>query len=180
MFVINPFATVSSVSNLLTGNQLRESLRRWVTPPDPSANHNIACDIHHRGTAEWFFRCSILSLLWIYGKRTLFPLFPNRLLITVCVLSWLWQEHPLVRHRSASTRLKDFTLPSSSTIIQDVVTLREARSALMAYFYFDFRDLDKQHRRNLLPSLLIQLSGQSLLRHPLPPLFLVHKSRTIV
>ena len=32
---------------------------------------------------------------------------------------------------------------------------------MMAYFYFDFRDLDKQHRRNLLPSLLIQLSSQS-------------------
>ena len=31
----------------------------------------------------------------------------------------------------------------------------------MAYFYFDFRDLDKQHIRNLLPSLLIQLSAQS-------------------
>ena len=31
----------------------------------------------------------------------------------------------------------------------------------MAYFYFDFKDLDKQHRRNLLPSLLIQLSFQS-------------------
>jgi hypothetical protein len=31
----------------------------------------------------------------------------------------------------------------------------------MAYFYFDFRDRDKQHRRNLLPSILIQLSAQS-------------------
>ena len=31
----------------------------------------------------------------------------------------------------------------------------------MAYFYFDFSDLDKQHRRNLLPSILIQLSSQS-------------------
>jgi hypothetical protein len=31
----------------------------------------------------------------------------------------------------------------------------------MAYFYFDFRDLDKQHIQNLLPSLLIQLSAQS-------------------
>jgi hypothetical protein len=28
----------------------------------------------------------------------------------------------------------------------------------MAYFYFDFRDLNKQTRRNLLPSLLIQLA----------------------
>ena len=34
----------------------------------------------------------------------------------------------------------------------------------MAYFYFDFRDLDKQNRRNLLPSLLVQLSAQSSLR----------------
>ncbi|KAF8261137.1 hypothetical protein EI94DRAFT_1705763 [Lactarius quietus] len=48
-----------------------------------------------------------------------------------------------------------------STIIQDVACLREAGSALMAYFYFDFRDLDKHHRRNLLPSLLIQISAQS-------------------
>src|SRR6201996_1254934 len=31
----------------------------------------------------------------------------------------------------------------------------------MAYFYFDFRDLDKQNRRNLLPSLLVQLAAQS-------------------
>jgi len=31
----------------------------------------------------------------------------------------------------------------------------------MAYFYFDFRDVDKKHRRNLLPSLLIQLSSWS-------------------
>jgi hypothetical protein len=31
----------------------------------------------------------------------------------------------------------------------------------LAYFYFDFRDVDKQNLRNLLPSLLIQLSAQS-------------------
>ena len=33
----------------------------------------------------------------------------------------------------------------------------------MAYFYFDFRDVDKQRLSNLLPSLLIQLSARS---HP--------------
>ncbi|KAH9073482.1 hypothetical protein EDB83DRAFT_76113 [Lactarius deliciosus] len=113
-------------------NQLRESLRRWVTPPDPSTNHNIARDIYHGGTAEWFFQGSIFaewksagSLLWIYGK-------PGSGKSILC-----------------------------STVIQDILTLREAGSASMAYFYFDFRDLDKQHRRNLLPSLLIQLSAQS-------------------
>jgi hypothetical protein len=31
----------------------------------------------------------------------------------------------------------------------------------MAYFYFDFRDIDKQHWRDLVPSLLTQLSTQS-------------------
>ena len=31
----------------------------------------------------------------------------------------------------------------------------------MAYFYFDFRDVNKQRLRNLLPSLLIQLSARS-------------------
>ena len=31
----------------------------------------------------------------------------------------------------------------------------------MAYFYFDFRDADKQKLHNLLPSLLIQLSARS-------------------
>ena len=30
----------------------------------------------------------------------------------------------------------------------------------MAYFYFDFRDVNKKHRRNLLSSLLLQLSSQ--------------------
>ena len=83
MFVIY-FSTGTSVSNLITVTQLTESLRRWVTSPDPSTNHNIACDIHHEGTAEWFFRGSIFaewksngSLLWIYGKRKYFSLFPG-------------------------------------------------------------------------------------------------------
>ncbi len=49
----------------------------------------------------------------------------------------------------------------SSAIIQDIMPLRKAGLASLAYFYFDFRDLDKQNRRNLLPSLLVQLSAQS-------------------
>jgi len=85
MFVIGPIiAADSGVSKLLTGDQMREILRRWVTPPDPSTNHNIACSIHHSGTAEWFFRGNIFgewkstgSLLWIYGKRMLFACVPD-------------------------------------------------------------------------------------------------------
>jgi hypothetical protein len=50
---------------------------------------------------------------------------------------------------------------SSSTIIEDVKTVCNADQASMAYFYFDFRDINKQHWRDLVPSLLAQLSTQS-------------------
>ena len=59
------------------GSQLRQDLRRWLSPPDPSTNHNIACGARHEGTAEWFFQGSIFRewkstgyLLWVHGKRT--------------------------------------------------------------------------------------------------------------
>jgi hypothetical protein len=41
------------------------------------------------------------------------------------------------------------------------MALRDAGRASMAYFYFDFRDVDKQKLQNLLPSLLTQLSARS-------------------
>ena len=55
----------------------REKLEKWLSPPDPSTNHNIARKAHHKGTASWFFQGSIFKqwksspLLWIHGKRTL-------------------------------------------------------------------------------------------------------------
>ena len=39
--------------------------------------------------------------------------------------------------------------------------MRDAGKASLAYFYFDFRDVDKQKLHNLLPSFLIQLSAWS-------------------
>ena len=84
MFVFHPVASASDNPYVFAGDQLRESLRRWVTPPDPSTNHTIACGIQHDGSAQWFFRGSIFSewksnssLLWIYGKRRLFPIGPR-------------------------------------------------------------------------------------------------------
>jgi hypothetical protein len=49
----------------------------------------------------------------------------------------------------------------SSAVIQDIMALRETGSASISYFYCDFRDEDKQNRRNLLLSFLFQLSAQS-------------------
>lgn len=65
----------------------------------------------------------------------------------------------------------------SSTIIQDIIALRDNGLASIAYFYFDFRDTSKQSRRDLLLSLVIQLSARS---DPccdiLSRLYLVHDS----
>ena len=49
----------------------------------------------------------------------------------------------------------------SSTIIEDIQVMCDAGQASMAYFYFDFRDISKQHWRDLVPSLLTQLSARS-------------------
>ena len=76
----NRIHTGNTGSIIFTGNQLRQDLRRWLSPQDPSTNHNIACNAHHKGTATWFFggqtytewrSTSSESLLWIDGKRVL-------------------------------------------------------------------------------------------------------------
>ena len=49
----------------------------------------------------------------------------------------------------------------SSAVIEEIMTLSDSGLASIAYFYFDFRDEDKKSSRNLLLSLLLQLSVQS-------------------
>ncbi|KAN0128644.1 hypothetical protein V8E53_013563 [Lactarius tabidus] len=113
-------------------DRVRESLRKWVPSPDPSTNHAIACGIQHDGSAQWFFRGGMF-------------------------LEW----------KSTGSLLWIYGKPGSgksilcSAIIKDTETLCKAGVGSIAYFYFDFRDLEKQNRRNLLPSLLVQLSAQS-------------------
>ena len=50
---------------------------------------------------------------------------------------------------------------ASSAIIQHIMALRDAGRATLAYFYFDFRDEEKQTVRNAVTSFLIQLSAYS-------------------
>ncbi|KAF8496468.1 hypothetical protein F5888DRAFT_1804158 [Russula emetica] len=99
-----------------------QRFRRWLCPPDPSTNYNIAYSAHHEGTATWFFQGNIFkewkssgSLLWIHGK-------PGSGKSILC-----------------------------STIIQDIRPTCKDGRALMAYFYFDFRDAKKQHWNDLFP-----------------------------
>lgn len=53
-----------------------------------------------------------------------------------------------------------YRVPSSS-IIKDLEDARKAGLASLAYYYFDFKDSQKQDRRGLLSSLLLQLSARS-------------------
>ena len=83
--------------------QLRESIHEWLSPPNPSTNHNIACGTHHKKTAAWFFGGenyrdwkSRGSLLWVYGKRVPCPNFPYDHSDDILVCSWLGKEHSLV------------------------------------------------------------------------------------
>ncbi|KAH9955431.1 ankyrin repeat-containing domain protein, partial [Russula dissimulans] len=57
--------------------QLQDNIRRWLSAPDPSTNHNIACRAHHSGTAKWFTESrtfkewkSAGSIIWL-GKSVL-------------------------------------------------------------------------------------------------------------
>jgi len=59
------------------------------------------------------------------------------------------------------SKIAESLVVSSSTIIRDIKSMCDAGQASMAYFYFDFRDISKQHWRDLVPSLLTQLSAQS-------------------
>jgi len=78
----------SERSGLFTGNLHRDDLLRWLSPSDPSINHNIASKAHHDGTAQWFFQGRIFnewksagSFLWVHGKRVFLlisaPLHPS-------------------------------------------------------------------------------------------------------
>ena len=49
----------------------------------------------------------------------------------------------------------------SSTIIQDIEALCKAEQTSMCYFYLDFRNINKQHLNDLIPSLITQLSNRS-------------------
>lgn len=57
--------------------------------------------------------------------------------------------------------LGTFMLSTSSSIIEELHNMRQVGLATVSFFYFDFRDHDKQDIRSLLSSNLIQLCGQS-------------------
>jgi hypothetical protein len=96
-------------TNTTSGDQLREKTRQWLSPPDPSINHNTACEAHHNGTAAWFLEGAIYnewkttgSLLWTHGNRTIFHSFPIPTADGLWFCSGVGQERSLVGDNSAN------------------------------------------------------------------------------
>jgi hypothetical protein len=83
----------------------------------------------------------------------------KQLLTDFDYLSGLWEKRHLVRCSSSNSGRNLFF--SSSSVIQDIMAVCETGSAIMAYFYFDFKDLRKQTCHDLLLSLVSQLSTRS-------------------
>jgi hypothetical protein len=77
--------------------------------------------------------------------------------------SWLREKCTVVRRFFAFFVRGPTLLMSSvsSAIIQDIEAMCDGGQASMGYFYFDFRDTGKQHGRDLVTSLLHQLSAGS-------------------
>jgi hypothetical protein len=75
-FVVIPTSRYRD-QHCLVGDQLQRDVQHWLSPPDPSKNHDFVWKAHHTGTSEWFFESKALaewkasgSFLWIHGKRT--------------------------------------------------------------------------------------------------------------
>ena len=82
--------------------------------------------------------------------------------LTLALLrSWLREERPLVcRFPSVVTSYSTYLIISAA-IIQHIMTLHDDGSVTLTYFYFDFRDEEKQNVRNAVTSILVQLSLSS-------------------
>ena len=153
----------SAGSGSFTGNQLRDSLLRWLSPSNPSTNHNIARKAHHDGTTQWFFQGRIFdrwkssgSFLWVHVtvglRHAMIPDYP--------LFLWPVQEKVLF-----GSPFFDSFRPCGDDIIISVPRLYKISwpCAMLGWpqwpISLDFRDVDKQKLCNFLPSLLVQLSA---------------------
>jgi hypothetical protein len=110
------------------GNQhKRGKIERWLSPPDPSTNHNKAIKQRYEGSGIWFLESDAFakwkkarnSFLWLYG-------------IPGCGKTIL-----------------------SSAIIKNLDSVLSSQPLL--YFYFDFTDTGKQTLDSMVRTLIIQL-----------------------
>jgi len=150
---------------------LRRDIQKWLSPPDPWKNYNIACKMRHGESGVWFVSGITFSqwkesgqnsLLWIHGKRQLPPstyYFAETnsflLLVAGSGKSVIWYVNPSI----FSSR--ELMVLASSTIIENIENMHKAGRASLAMHYYDFREDQKKDLRGLLSSVLFQLCDQS-------------------
>lgn len=73
---LNLIAIPRRSSHTIIGGVILQTLKRWLSLPDPSTNYTIELRGLHEETATWFLEGRIFqewystsSLLWINGKR---------------------------------------------------------------------------------------------------------------
>ncbi|SLM40588.1 P-loop containing nucleoside triphosphate hydrolase, partial [Lasallia pustulata] len=134
-------ADVQSTKSITLGIQLgmgrmeREKIHQWLSAgaPDPSTNQNRASRSRQAKTGLWFLK----SETFTYWKAS-------------SALVWL--------HGKAGCGKTVL----SSTIINTVLQEPQFKSEIaVAYFYFDFNDVEKQKSDKMIWSLITQLSRQS-------------------
>ena len=111
----------------------RQAIHQWLRAPDPSANYIRACRTREAKTGSW-------------------------LLDSETFTRWKMQRPLLWLHGKAGCG----KTVMSSTVIAEVLQEGDVNcKTAVAYFYFDFNDIEKQKSDNMIRSLVTQLSEQS-------------------
>ncbi|KAF8343377.1 ankyrin repeat-containing domain protein [Amanita rubescens] len=119
---------------LVNREQLLEKFKKWLAVPDPSINHNIAREKHHKGTCQWL----------LDDKR---------------YISWKEQSNSFMWINGISGCGKTLIC---STIIEDIKDIVQHHPGTgLAYFYFDINDKMKWTSTSLLSSLVLSLTAKS-------------------
>ena len=128
--------TVNGISEGLVTLGLSDKhhrIRLWLSGPDPSSNYNRALERRHSGTGSW-----------LIGNET--------------IRDWELDQGP-------SSIIWLYGIPGCgktilcATVLEHVLE-SHARTPNVAvlYFFFDFKDIDKQQHESMIRSLLSQLS----------------------
>jgi len=146
----------------LLGDELQEKVRRWLSPPDPSINHNTARDAHRgkremvrprdtfqHGNGDWvtpmgYGTCAILLLYSLLGLRSYFIAGSGK-----SILSYVLFTLSLFSMTDAS---------SSSSIIEDLKKSRKADWHRL-FLLFRLQRRVKEECLCALSSLLVQLAA---------------------
>lgn len=173
--------------NILTMdfNVTVEKINQWLDAPLPFLNHNTAMLEKQPGTGEWFlqskefadWKIGANSFIWLHGIRESYkPFQVTQLLIGLD--SWMWENSLMVSSFTINYRFagvspwkfrfyentqatNKFDRICSSTIIHEVISNHQLEPEIaVAYFYFNFSDLDKKRTEKLIRSLIVQLLAQ--------------------